>query len=185
MCKFNVFRFFVLALVASVVSGCISYSVVKNDGESIERNEGFILATAQARYLNSADGDIPLLELSYKSSPSSLSLGKIRFVEGETLQLIKAKKGRYFLTHSHFGFSFATFPEDLSFEVKPGEITYIGHFSGEVKMPKIGLGATRRIEVNDDLDKAKKALSDRYPILSKRYSVSNQALVGTLVDEIN
>ena len=163
--------------------GCVTHRESIKDGEELGKNEGLLLVYADLRWVGTNRDLRPGLELSYKPSDNSFSLEKIRFFNNVTVRLIRVPAGEYVLTHCFFGFDLLGFPKPIPFTIKPGQVTYLGHFNGEVTWPKIGLLSDRRLKIDENAEAAKKDLSNRYPKLSSQVQFLNYAAAGILAKE--
>ena len=156
---------------------------MKSDGETLSTNEGYLLIFSDRAWVGTDRDEDPILELSYRSSPTSLNLHKAFFVNNEKMHLLKVQTGSYFLTHAFFGFDQLEFSKPISFKIIPGSITYIGHFNGQVTWPKIGLLSDRRLKIENAISDAEAKLRKRFPLTAKKHPLLNQTMNVVLANE--
>lgn len=143
---------------------------------------GLLMITANRNWTEKRDSDPPLLELLYRPAEGPIFVMKTAtFGAHNDLVLQKLPPGRYTIYNSFVAFSHMKLPE-ITIEIRPGEITYAGTFSVDVKYPKLGLLTTRQLNVTNELDAAKVRLAEGYPNIAKLYPIRTEVTQFSLRD---
>jgi hypothetical protein len=141
-----------------------------------DTKEGLLLVHADLAWDGTTRDDRPMLELTYRAADNTLELRRLHFLKNETRQLVRVPAGSYRMTHAYYGFSQLDFPTPLAFSVRPGEVTYLGHFQGRVGWPKIGLISDRTLRVTSRPAEAQAALKSDFPLTSANHAFASTGL---------
>lgn len=173
-----------LLLTLGLLSGCVAYTVSVKDGEALGANDGLVLVYANVRWVGTTREQNPTLELTYKPVGSTLDIRKIHFAKNETRQLIRVPAGDYVITHSFFGFKQLDFPVQVPFSVRPGRVSYLGHFEGVVTWPKIGLLSDRNLSLSSKRTEALRDLQQNFPSVRSSHELTDYAIERYMVKEL-
>lgn len=163
-----------LSLVAALLSGCVTQPLSTDGSDEIDSNEGLLAV----RFLSNWKGNESAIfdELSFGiANVHSNKHTVLEMRSNNDLQLVPLLEGDYIWYQAAIGSSYLRFGTTNPFSIRPGQITYVGDITLDVRLEPFEL-TTEALEVEDNHLESLAQLRVDYGELLNGYDISLQVV---------
>ncbi len=156
----------IAAFLVIFLCGCATTKI--QDTQTLKQDEGVLVVGLDTNWQGHKNPLLTSLELVYNAvGDSSFNYRKMKF-KGEKYILVATLPAKeYYFYQISFGNHYASLKDGSRFNIKPGEITYIGEVSINMDLKLFSVKGD--IMVNDELEDTLDYLKENYPkILENR-----------------
>ena len=146
------------------------------DSREINQDEGILVVGLDTNWEGHKNPFLASLELLYNGTDnSSLNYRSMSFKGNDYILVTKLPAQEYFFYRIRFGNRFADLNKGATFNIKSGEITYIGEIHMDLSLALFSAAAS--LKVNDNWDSTLEYLHKKYPLL-----LSNRPITRSIIN---